>query len=88
MIDFSHANSKKVPANQVLVGDDVAGQIAGGDHRIVGVMIESHLVEGRQDVVDGKAATYGQSITDACVNFETTEKILETLSKAVHKRRQ
>ena len=87
MIDFSHANSRKIPDNQVSVSDDVSGQIAAGDRRIMGVMIESHLVAGRQDVVDGVASTYGQSITDACINIETTQKILGQLSESVLQRR-
>ena len=88
MIDFSHANSNKQPEKQVEVGHDVAGQIAGGDQRIFGVMIESHLVAGRQDVVPGKSLTYGQSITDACINWEDTEKLLTELAGAVQSRRK
>ena len=88
MIDFSHANSKKIPENQLSVAENVAGQIASGDHRINGIMIESHLVAGRQDVVDGVAKTYGQSITDACINTDQTSEILESLADAVRKRRQ
>ncbi|KAB0510141.1 3-deoxy-7-phosphoheptulonate synthase, partial [Pseudomonas extremorientalis] len=65
MIDFSHANSSKQFQRQINVSDDVSTQIANGDKAIFGVMIESHLVEGRQDLVDGKAPTYGQSVTDA-----------------------
>ncbi|NKB62403.1 MAG: 3-deoxy-7-phosphoheptulonate synthase [Gammaproteobacteria bacterium] len=87
MIDFSHANSKKIPANQVLVAADVAGQIASGDNRIIGVMIESHLVEGRQDVVNGVASTYGQSITDACINFDTTCNIIDQLAQSISEKR-
>ncbi|MEM7562266.1 MAG: 3-deoxy-7-phosphoheptulonate synthase [Pseudomonadota bacterium] len=87
MIDFSHANSRKIPDNQVLVSEDVAAQIEAGDTRITGVMVESHLVGGRQDVKDGVAATYGQSITDACINLEQTEGILDRLAAAVANRR-
>ena len=87
MIDFSHANSKKIPANQILVADDVSEQVAAGDDRIMGVMVESNLVEGRQDVVDGVAATYGQSITDACIDFEDTLGIIDSLANAVTQRR-
>ncbi|MDD9821788.1 MAG: 3-deoxy-7-phosphoheptulonate synthase [Gammaproteobacteria bacterium] len=87
MIDFSHANSRKVPENQVGICGDVAAQIAAGDRRIMGVMIESHLVAGRQDVVDGKAAVYGQSITDACIDIDTTERMLDDLAAAVRARR-
>ena len=83
MIDFSHANSQKKFENQMLVSDDVSDQIAQGNQDIFGVMVESHLVEGRQDLVDGKAATYGQSITDACIGWEDTEKLLAQLNEAV-----
>ena len=88
MIDFSHANSSKQHERQVLVGEDVAGQIAGGDRRIVGVMIESNLVAGRQDVKPGQPRVYGQSITDACLGWEDTEPLLERLATAVRDRRR
>ncbi len=88
MIDFSHANSRKIPQNQVLVAQNVCQQIAEGDRRIIGAMIESHLVEGRQDVIDGVAKTYGQSITDACVSFDTTVEMLHLLAQAVRDRRK
>ena len=88
MIDYSHANSKKIPENQILVSADVANQISSGDKRIIGVMIESHLVAGRQEVVDGIAQTYGQSITDACINFGATATIIDQLAVAVRNRRQ
>lgn len=87
MIDFSHANSRKIPENQLSVCDDVCQQVAGGDTRIMGVMIESHLVAGRQDVVDGVAETYGQSITDACIGLEETTSMLDQLAEAVRVRR-
>ena len=87
MIDFSHANSRKIPENQVTVANDVANQVAGGDSRIMGAMIESHLVAGRQDVADGVAATYGQSITDACIDFASTREVVATLADAVDQRR-
>ena len=87
MIDFSHANSRKLPENQPAVCADVASQIARGDARIIGVMIESHLVGGRQEVVDGQAKVYGQSITDACVDIETTEKMFDELAQSVRARR-
>ncbi len=87
MIDFSHANSSKQYRRQMVVSDDVCEQIAGGENAVFGVMIESHLVEGRQDLVDGKAATYGQSITDACIGWEDTEKVLRQLADAVSARR-
>ena len=88
MIDFSHANSAKQYQRQMVVSDDVSNQIAGGEQAIFGVMIESHLVEGRQDLVDGKAETYGQSITDACIGWEDTEKVLRQLASAVRERRE
>ena len=65
----------------------VANQIENGDTRIVGVMIESHLVEGRQDVETGHELTYGQSITDACIGWENTVKLIELLAKASNKRK-
>ena len=88
MIDFSHANSSKQHRRQVIVGHDVASQIAGGDRRIMGVMIESHLVEGRQDATPGCELTYGQSITDACLAWDETGPLLEQLAQAVSARRQ
>ncbi|MER9593511.1 3-deoxy-7-phosphoheptulonate synthase [Mesorhizobium sp. M0244] len=87
MIDVSHANSNKKPENQPLVAADVAGQIAAGDERIIGIMIESNLVAGRQDVVPGKPLVYGQSITDGCIDWETTETVLLGLADAVERRR-
>jgi len=87
MIDFSHSNSEKDFRKQVEVGHGVAGQIGSGDNRIIGVMIESHLKEGRQDRVEGKELTYGQSITDGCVGWETTLEMLEELALAVRNRR-
>ena len=87
MIDLSHANSLKQCQRQILVGEDVAGQIANGDHRIKGVMIESHLVAGRQDVVPGKELVHGQSITDACLGWDDTVKLLEDMAAAVRQRR-
>ncbi|EKO3540383.1 3-deoxy-7-phosphoheptulonate synthase AroG [Vibrio fluvialis] len=87
MIDFSHANSSKQYQRQMVVAEDVAAQIAGGEHAIFGVMIESHLVEGRQDLIEGKAPTYGQSITDACIGWDDTETVLRQLAAAVEARR-
>ncbi len=87
MIDFSHANSSKKFENQMLVCEDVCAQMAGGNDNIFGVMVESHLVEGRQDLIDGKAAVYGQSITDACIGWADTEKLLAQLDEAVLARR-
>lgn len=88
MIDASHANSSKKPENQPAVCRDVGQQIAGGDTRIVGVMVESHLVAGRQDLVAGQPLTYGQSITDGCIDWETSEALLEDLAQAVRERRR
>ncbi|MDF3037198.1 MAG: phospho-2-dehydro-3-deoxyheptonate aldolase [Paucimonas sp.] len=87
MIDSSHANSSKKPENQVPVCANIAEQIAGGDTRIVGVMVESHLVAGRQDLVPGKELTYGQSVTDGCIGWEETVGLLDNLADAVRKRR-
>ena len=87
MVDFSHANSCKQFKKQMDVCQDVCGQIAGGSKQIFGVMVESHLVEGRQDLVDGKELVYGQSITDACIGWEDTEILLRQLSDAVTARR-
>ncbi|MBP7579411.1 3-deoxy-7-phosphoheptulonate synthase AroG [Vogesella sp. XCS3] len=87
MVDFSHANSRKDYRRQMEVCDDVAQQMAAGDTHIFGVMVESHLVEGRQDLKPGCELTYGQSITDACISWNDTEKLLETLANAVSARR-
>ncbi|SAI42915.1 phospho-2-dehydro-3-deoxyheptonate aldolase [Bordetella ansorpii] len=88
MIDASHANSSKKPENQPLVIDDVARQMEQGESRIVGVMVESHLVAGRQDLVPGKPLTYGQSITDGCIDWDASEKVLQRLADAVQERRR
>lgn len=87
MIDFSHANSSKQHRRQIDVGADVAAQIAAGDARITGVMIESHLNEGRQDIVDGQALQHGVSLTDACISMEQTIPVLVQLAAAVRQRR-
>lgn len=87
MIDFSHANSEKRHERQLLVAEDVARQLAGGDRRVVGAMVESHLVAGRQDVVLGTPLVYGQSITDACIGWEDSVSLLELLADAVRQRR-
>ncbi len=87
MIDFSHANSSKQFKRQLDVSTDVSEQMAAGDKSIFGVMIESHLVEGRQDIVDGGAAVYGQSVTDACIGWDDTEMVLRQLADAVKARR-
>jgi 3-deoxy-7-phosphoheptulonate synthase len=68
--------------------EDVARQIAGGDRRIIGVMVESHLVGGRQDLVAGQPLKYGQSITDGCIDWDTSVRVLEGLAAAVAKRRE
>ena len=88
MIDASHANSSKKPENQIPVCADIARQIAGGDSRIVGLMIESHLIAGRQDLVPGKALVYGQSVTDGCISWEDSTGVLAGLAQAVRQRRQ
>ncbi|MFM4803198.1 3-deoxy-7-phosphoheptulonate synthase AroG [Aeromonas bivalvium] len=86
MIDFSHANSSKQFKNQMRVAEDVAGQIRAGSKAVFGVMVESHLVEGRQDLVEGCQLTFGQSITDACIGWDDTETLLRTLAEAVTER--
>ncbi|WAG08268.1 3-deoxy-7-phosphoheptulonate synthase AroG [Aeromonas jandaei] len=83
MIDFSHANSSKQFKNQMVVADDVADQLRAGSKAVFGVMVESHLVEGRQDLVEGCELTFGQSITDACIGWEDTETLLRNLADAV-----
>jgi 3-deoxy-7-phosphoheptulonate synthase len=87
MIDFSHANSSKDYRRQAIVCHDVAGQIAGGDRRIMGVMIESNLVAGAQKLAPGKPLLYGQSITDGCIDWAETHKLLAELAGAVRARR-
>jgi 3-deoxy-7-phosphoheptulonate synthase len=86
MIDFSHANCQKQFARQILVGQDVADQISNGCMDIVGCMIESHLHEGKQAVVADQALRYGQSITDPCLGFDDTQRLLEVLANSVAKR--
>ncbi len=83
MVDFSHANSRKQHDRQKLVAADVGAQISGGGSRVMGVMIESHLLPGRQDAKPGQPLTYGQSITDACIGWEDTETVLAGLAEAV-----
>jgi 3-deoxy-7-phosphoheptulonate synthase len=87
MIDASHSNSRKIPARQLDVVTDIAAQVARGNRSIIGLMIESNLVEGRQDVVEGKPLTYGQSITDPCVKWDDTLPVLKALAEAVRQRR-
>lgn len=88
MIDFSHANSSKQYSRQLQVAKDVGQQIAAGDRRIIGAMVESHLLEGRQNVEKGKELVYGQSITDACISWESSIELLKGLAAAVKQRRQ
>jgi 3-deoxy-7-phosphoheptulonate synthase len=90
MIDASHANSQKKHENQLAVADAIAQQMQAGEQRIVGVMVESHLVGGRQDLLPGKtkdALTYGQSVTDACLGWDDSVKLLDRLAEGVRARR-
>ncbi len=87
MIDFSHANSRKKHEKQIDVSRDVAGQIARGERRLIGAMIESHLVSGRQDLKPGEDLVYGQSITDACIAWDDSVPLLHGLAAAVRERR-
>jgi len=87
MIDFSHANSGKNFCKQASVCHDVAQQIAGGDRRIIGTMIESNLVAGAQKLVPGQSLVYGQSITDGCIDWKETRELLNELAQAARKRR-
>jgi 3-deoxy-7-phosphoheptulonate synthase len=88
MVDCSHGNSQKLYKNQMAVVADVCGQIANGDSRIIGVMLESHLNEGRQDHTPGCSLNYGQSITDACLGWDDSVVVLEALAAAVKVRRE
>ncbi len=88
MVDFSHANSRKQHDKQLDVAQDVASQIGRGERRIMGAMIESHLVAGRQDKLDGQGLVYGQSITDACIGWDDSIPVLEELAAAVRRRRR
>ncbi|MEE4362194.1 MAG: 3-deoxy-7-phosphoheptulonate synthase [Pseudomonadales bacterium] len=87
MVDFSHANSRKEHQLQREVCEDVCAQVAGGERSLVGVMVESNLVEGRQDPKPGQALTYGQSITDACLGWDASVAMLDELAAAVRSRR-
>ena len=87
MVDFSHGNSRKQYKLQMEVCQDVCGQLAGGDERIVGVMVESHLVEGRQDLSPDQPLLRGQSVTDACIGWDDSVAVLEQLAAAVRARR-
>lgn len=88
MIDASHANSGKRPENQPLVIEYIAAQIEAGETRIIEVMVESHLVAGRQDLVPGQLLIFGQSITDGCIDWDSSVQVLECLALAVRRRRR
>jgi 3-deoxy-7-phosphoheptulonate synthase len=87
MIDASHANSQKNHNNQIAVCANIGKQVAGGDVRLIGVMIESHLVAGRQNLVPGQPLAYGQSITDACLGWDDSTAVLDVLADSVRQRR-
>jgi 3-deoxy-7-phosphoheptulonate synthase len=87
MIDLSHANAAKQYKRQIAVAADVGAQVAAGERRIVGVMVESHLKEGRQDLVAGQRLEYGRSITDPCIGWEDSVALLEGLADAIRRRR-
>ena len=88
MIDCSHANAAKQFKRQLDVTGDIAGQIAGGERRIIGAMVESHLVEGRQELAAGRPLQFGQSITDPCLGWDDSVRVLQMLAGAVKKRRK
>ena len=88
MIDFSHANSSKQHKRQIVVGHDVGSQLAAGDKRIIGVMIESHIVEGRPEIGPRDKMTYGQSVTDACIHWDDTVAALRGLAQSITQRRR
>ena len=87
MVDCSHSNSQKMYQRQIDVAREVARQVAAGEDRIIGLMVESHLKAGRQDLVPEKPLVYGQSITDACIGWEDSVPLLRNLAEAVRKRR-
>jgi 3-deoxy-7-phosphoheptulonate synthase len=91
MVDLSHANSSKKHERHIIVADDIAQQIESGSHQIFGVMVESHLNDGAQKFTPGKddpsKLEHGKSITDACINWDDSVKVLERLATAVKKRR-
>jgi len=87
MIDLSHANSNKDFKRQIDVANDIAGQLANGEDRVMGVMIESNLVEGRQNLAPGRPLEYGKSITDACIGWDDSLRVLEALAHGVRERR-
>jgi 3-deoxy-7-phosphoheptulonate synthase len=88
MIDCSHANAAKDYRRQAAVASDIGRQVAGGERRIIGAMVESHLVEGRQDLAPGKPLVFGQSITDSCLGWDESVRLLEHLAEAVNERRK
>jgi len=88
VVDASHDNSGKVPARQVTAAEEIGAQVAAGNGAIVGIMLESFLVEGRQELEGGKPLTYGQSITDACIDWESTVSLLDGLAASVRSRRE
>ncbi|MBO1924292.1 3-deoxy-7-phosphoheptulonate synthase [Thiomicrorhabdus sp. 6S3-12] len=88
MVDCSHANSNKDHTRQMIVAQSIADQLKDGSDAIMGVMVESHLVGGRQDVQPGKQLTYGQSITDACIDWESSTELLDMLAEGVRQRRE
>jgi len=88
MVDCSHANSGKDPERQAAVCRDLSARIGDGDHRLIGLMMESHLLAGRQDLTPGESLTYGQSITDACMGWNDTTDLLDELAEGVRRRRQ
>ncbi len=87
IVDCSHANSLKDHERQVIVGQEVASQVANGEDRIFGIMLESNLIAGRQNLVDGHAETYGQSVTDACMGWDDTGIVLDSFAEAVQQHR-
>jgi 3-deoxy-7-phosphoheptulonate synthase len=87
MVDCSHANSAKQYQRQAAVADDIAAQLAAGETRIIGAMVESHLNPGRQDLIPGKPLAYGVSITDACLGWDDTVVVLDRLAAGVRDRR-
>jgi 3-deoxy-7-phosphoheptulonate synthase len=87
MIDTSHSNSQKMYQRQIDVAREIGRQVATGDDRIFGIMVESHLKAGRQDLVPGKPLVYGQSITDACIGWEESVPLLRNLAETVRQRR-
>ncbi len=88
MIDVSHGNSSKRPENQPLVAADIGERVARGETRIAGLMVESHLKAGRQDLQPGRSLAYGQSITDGCIDWDTSVTVLDSLARAVKARRE